>query len=215
VKTALIAGATGLVGRQCLDLMLESGTFSRITALVRRPPADKSSGGQLEMVVGDFERLESNPGLFAVDLVVCALGTTMRTAGSQQAFRRVDHDYPLQIARLARTRGAGHFLLVSSIGADARSRVFYSRVKGELEDAVTALGYPSLTIIRPSFLLGERAEFRIGEELMKRVGFLLPLRYRPIHARRVAGALVQAAIEGRPGRQVIENVAIHLRPATP
>lgn len=180
--------------------------MSEVIALVRRPPADAAGGGgkvRFEQV--DFDRLDARRELFAVDQVICALGTTIKRAGSQQAFRRVDFDYPLAIARLALGRGARHLLLVSALGASASSRVFYSRVKGELEEALGALGYPALTIVRPSLLLGDREEFRLGEEIAKRFAWMAPAAYRPVQARDVAAALVRAAREDRPGRRVIES----------
>jgi uncharacterized protein YbjT (DUF2867 family) len=120
----------------------------------------------------------------------------------------VDFDDSLAAARLGRERGAAHFLLVSARGADPRSPFFYYRVKGELEEAVKALGYPSLTIARPSLLLGERDEFRVGEELAKRLGWLLPRASRPVPAAQVAAALVRAAHESRPGVHILENAKL-------
>jgi uncharacterized protein YbjT (DUF2867 family) len=117
----------------------------------------------------------------------------------------VDHDYVVTLARLARDRGARHFLLVSSLGANPRSRVFYSRVKGEVEAAVLLLGYPAVTIVRPSLLLGERKEFRLGEALMKPFGPLMPRTYRPVHARAVAATMIRAAQEDQPGVRIIES----------
>lgn len=137
--------------------------------------------------------------------MLCALGTTLRRAGSRERFREVDLGYPLRIAELALRRGAGHFLLVSSVGADPGSRFFYSRVKGELEQAILELGYPAVTVVRPSLLLGERREFRPGEQIAKRFGFLAPPRYRPVHAADVAAILVDAARRREPGKRVIES----------
>lgn len=199
---ALVAGATGLVGRELLRQLAAHGGYGRVTALVRRS-ADLPT--MVLPLLADFERLADAGERLAADDVYCALGTTIRTAGSRAAFRRVDHDYVVTLARLAREHGARHFLLVSSLGADPRSRVFYSRVKGEVEAAVRALGYPSLTIVRPSLLLGERSEFRLGESLMKALGPLLPRRYRPVHARAVAATLIRAAVEERPGLRIIES----------
>lgn len=210
--TVLLAGATGLVGRECLDLLLKEKTISHVTAIVRRPVPDRTDGERLSIRTVDFERLEDHAGLFAVNQIICTLGTTIRQAGSQQAFRRVDFDYPMNIARLGLAHGASHFLLVSAMGANTSSRVFYNRVKGELEEAVGSLGYYHLTIVRPSLLLGERAEFRFGEEVAKRFAFLLPRSYRPISARIVAAALVRTARSDQRGTHIIENRTLH-RPA--
>jgi uncharacterized protein YbjT (DUF2867 family) len=163
------------------------------------------SGPKVSCETVDFDHLDRNPALFAVDHVFCALGTTIRKAGSRDAFRRVDFEYPLRIAQLALARGARHFLLVSALGAGAGAATFYSRTKGELEDAVGALGFRSFTIARPSMLLGERTEFRLFEKLGTPLMYLLPPRYRPVHVRRVAMALVAAARADAPGRRIIEN----------
>ena len=202
--TALVAGSTGLVGQELLRQLAAATGYGRVVALTRRPLAT-SYGDRVREVVVDFERLDAASDALAADHVYCALGTTIRKAGSQPAFRRVDHDYVVTLARVARDRGAGHFLLVSSLGANPRTRVFYGRVKGEVEAAVQALGYPSVTIVRPSLLLGDRAEFRLGEALAKPFGALMPRRYRPVHARAVAATLIRAAREGRPGVRVIES----------
>jgi uncharacterized protein YbjT (DUF2867 family) len=143
-----------------------------------------------------------------VNAIICALGTTIRQAGSRERFRRVDLEYPLAVARLGLQRGARHFLLVSSLGASARSRVFYTRVKGELEDALLAMPYPAITIARPSLLLGQRAEFRLGEEVARRLAPLVPGPYKPVPAAAVAAALVRAAREDRPGHRIIESAEI-------
>ena len=156
----------------------------------------------------DFATLESCPERFAVDQVVCALGTTIAIAGSQAAFRAVDFELPLRVATLARAQGAQHYLLVSALGAARDSRVFYNRVKGELEDALDALGFRSLTIARPSLLRGDRVEFGVGERLAQHFGFLMPGRWKPVHARQVAAALVQAAARDLAGRRVMENIEL-------
>jgi len=211
-RRVLLAGATGLVGRACLALLTADPTVTEVVALVRRPPgAATVHHRKLRFEEVDFEQLGLHRSVLHADQVICALGTTIRKAGSQAAFRRVDFDYPLAIARLARQQGALHFLLVSAAGASSASRVFYSRVKGELEEAITALDYPSLTIVRPSLLLGEREEFRLGEEIGKRLGWLAPAAWKPVHARDVATALVAAAREDRPGKRVIESAAISRR----
>jgi uncharacterized protein YbjT (DUF2867 family) len=163
----------------------------------------------VEAHIVDFARLEDRPDLFGVDQVICALGTTIKAVGgSRQRFREVDYGIPLTAAKLAAQKGAHHFLLVSAIGADATSRVFYSRVKGELENALRSLPFHSLTIVRPSLLLGERSERRFGEEVAKRLGFLFPMKYRPVAARDVAAVLVRAARRDTPGMSIIESDGI-------
>lgn len=211
-RTVLLVGATGLVGSACLRLLMADPTVGQVKTLTRRPlpnlPAAWSQQGKLAQQIADFERLEAHPQWLACNQVICALGTTMRQAGSGAAFRRIDHDYVVNVARLALAQGASHFLVVSSMGADAQSANFYYRVKGEVEDDLKALGYPSLTIARPSLLLGERAEWRWGEELGKRLGVFLPPRWRPIDAGLVAAALVQASHLPDIGVRLLENAQL-------
>ena len=206
MPTALLVGASGLVGRECLRLLLADPAYERVVVLARREMTGATgAGGRLVSRIVDFERLAEHEDVPAVDHVFCALGTTMRQAGSRERFYRVDHDYPVEVARLARAAGARHFALVSAMGADPKSRIFYNRVKGEAERDVAALGWPGLTVVRPSLLLGERAERRLGEEVGKRLAFLAPRKWKPIAARKVAAAMVRAAKEGRPGVRVIES----------
>jgi uncharacterized protein YbjT (DUF2867 family) len=139
------------------------------------------------------------------DQVFCALGTTMRDAGSQAAFRRVDLEYPVALARAARQRGVRHFLLVSAVGASPTSRAFYNRVKGEVEAAITSIGFPALTIARPSLLLGQRSERRFGEQVGKVLGMVAPAPWKPVPAMRVARALVEAARRDASGIRILEN----------
>lgn len=205
MKTALLAGATGLVGREILRLLAQDDQISEVRVLVRRPLPDKERSPRIRELITDFDRLHEHPEWFKVDFVFSALGTTIKKAGSQAAFRRVDFDYPLAIAKLALAAGARHFLFVSALGANARSFIFYNRVKGELEDAIRSLGFPSVTIARPSILLGERSEYRFGENLAKRFSWLLPSPWGGVHAAKVAAALVKSASEGKPGVQILTN----------
>jgi uncharacterized protein YbjT (DUF2867 family) len=204
-KTTLLAGATGLVGGQILRLLALDESFAEIRVLVRRPLLSPVRNPLVRELVADFDRLEEHPDWFKVDFVFSALGTTIGKAGSQAAFRKVDFEYPLAIARLARAAGARQFLFVSALSADRRSFFFYNRVKGELEDVIRSLGYPSVTIARPSLLLGDRQERRFGEELSKRFAWLLPSPWAGVQAAQVAAALVQASREERPGVKILEN----------
>ena len=160
----------------------------------------------------DYARLDPPPPWAAADHVFCALGTTMRQAGSREAFRRVDLEYPVALARAALRQGARHFLLVSAVGAAPGSWFFYNRVKGEVEAAIGALGFRSVTIARPSLLLGPRPERRVGEQVGKLLGVLAPPRWRPVAAARVAQALVEAAKADLPGRCVLENSDLRAAP---
>lgn len=209
-RTALLLGATGLVGGHCLDLLLADDAYSRVVTVGRRKVGREAA--KLEERVADFDRLEEHADAFAADDVFCCLGTTIKQAGSREAFRRVDHDYPLAAARLASGRGARQFLLVTALGADARSRVFYNRVKGEAERDVAALPFGGVVLARPSLLLGERAERRPGEAVAQGLAPVLaplligPLRkYRPIPGLTVARAMARLAKEGVRGVRVVES----------
>ncbi len=211
-KIALLAGVTGLVGGECLRLLANDTAVKVTRALVRRPLQPERQYARVRECVVHFDQLEAETELFAVDWVFCTLGTTIRDAGSQSAFHKVDFDYPLAIAKLARARGAAHFLLVSALGASAKSTVFYNRVKGELEDAICALGYPSVTIVRPSLLLGDRQPPRLGEELAKKIAWAVPPRWKPVHAQQVAATLINAAHADTHGVQILENAALRASP---
>jgi uncharacterized protein YbjT (DUF2867 family) len=206
MKTLLLSGATGLVGQSVLQLALADARVDKVVAPTRRPlPAHP----KLENPVEDFDALPAEAPWWHVDGVICTLGTTRRRAGPQAAFRRVDFDYPLAVARLAKTHGAAAFALNSSLGADPQARVFYARTKGEVEAALRTVGYPSLTLVRPGLLGGGRTEFRFGERLatlgLTVLGPVLPRRYRIVPAVRVAAALLESALAAAPGVQVIES----------
>jgi uncharacterized protein YbjT (DUF2867 family) len=209
-RSAMLLGASGLVGGHCMRLLLAEPAYARVHAFVRRPLGHAHA--KLAEHVVDFDRLDQSTVETRADDVFCCLGTTIAKAGSREAFRRVDHDYPLAAARVALRNGARRFLLVSALGADPRSRVFYNRVKGEVERAVSEIGFEGVVIFRPSLLLGERAERRRGEEMGKRVmgvvGPLLvgPLRkYRGIRAETVARAMVRLALSDPTGVRVVES----------
>ena len=208
MRSVLLLGATGLVGREVLSLLLEDGDVSRVVVLARRATGAKHA--QLEEHLFDLGEMAKHANLFAVDQIVCALGTTIKQAGSQERFRVVDHDYPLTAARLGREQGARHYLLVSAMGANARSRIFYNRVKGEVEQELTALQFRSTTIARPSLLLGDRAEHRPGERIAAHFAWLMPPKYKPIEARDVARALVRLAREDAEGVRVVESRELRL-----
>lgn len=211
-RSILLAGASGLVGRACLQALLDDPNFERVIVLVRRRLAiDHPNAAKVQQHVVDFRLLDQHPELFKVDQIMCTLGTTIKAAGSERAFREVDYAYPLQLAQLGLQGGARHFLVVSALGANARSRFFYNRVKGEMERDLLGLDYPSVTVARPSLLLGARSEFRFGEEVAKRFSFLLPNALKPVHAADVAACLVQRARADMPGRRVISSAQIRAR----
>jgi uncharacterized protein YbjT (DUF2867 family) len=212
-RTALVAGATGLIGGHVLQRLLADVAWSQVVTLGRRAAPERHA--KLEQRIVDLGALEAVGDLPRADDVFCCLGTTIKQAGSQEAFRRVDHDYVVGLARAGVRAGAAQFLLVSAVGADPKSRIFYSRVKGETEADVRKLPYRAIQIFRPSMLLGERTEFRLGERvamLLAPLGTLAlvgPLRrYRPIEAASVARAMVQIAKEAPRGPNVFDYDAI-------
>jgi uncharacterized protein YbjT (DUF2867 family) len=211
--TTLLVGATGLVGSATLRELLQADQM--VTTLARRPVTQLGPGHQTQVV--DFEQLEQVDLNQPVSRAVSALGTTLKQAGSRAAFRRVDYDYVLASARLAKRLGARQFVLVSSMGADAASRNFYCRVKGEVETALGQLGFTALVILRPSLLLGSRPELRVGERLGQTLGraigpaFLGRLsRYRPVEAAVVARAIGRVTEQAifQEGRHLLESDAI-------
>jgi uncharacterized protein YbjT (DUF2867 family) len=212
MPSLLVAGATGLVGRAAVRLAAADPRFTSVAALVRRPVDVGNAGGRVDIRQVDWDRLDSTPEACRADTVLCALGTTLRAAGSRAAFRTVDHDYVIVLARLARGQGATHFLLVSALGADSGSRVFYSRVKGEVEAAIASMGYPGVTIARPSFLAGDRPDPRPGERVGLAVARFLPARGGSVPAASVASALLAAALAGPRGLRVIENPELRRHP---
>lgn len=197
-----------MVGSECLKLLASDTAFERVVVLTRRS-LQSAYSPKVECHHVNFDDPKSFTPYLNVDAVICALGTTIKKAGSQEAFRKVDYEYPLMFAKLARGAGADHFLLVTSMGSSTKSSNFYLRVKGELEDAVSVLGYPSLSIFRPSLLLGPRNEFRLGELINQKVfgaiSFMIPRSVRPIPASKVALAIVERAKSGAAGTKIVTN----------
>ena len=213
-RTALIAGATGLVGARVLARLLSSPAYETVHALLRRAlpahqrPAPDGAVALVEHLI-DFDAIGRMADFPAVDDVYLTLGTTIRTAGSQEAFRRIDFDAVVSVARRARRLGASRCVVVSAIGADPGARVFYSRVKGETEAALSRLDYPSLTVLRPSLLDGDRTESRPGERFALAVSrplvSLIPARWRPVSVDTVAQCMVDACLRGESGLRIIES----------
>ena len=210
-RTVALAGATGLVGREILKGLLADPSVTTIHVLGRRALAVRSS--KIKSHLGDFAAL---PALPQVDEVYLALGTTIKVAGSQEAFRAVDFDANLAVARAALSAGARRAGLVSAMGASPKSRLFYSRVKGELEDALDALAFEGLAIARPSMLAGDRASLgqplRPGEgyalALSKLLGPLIPRNYRSVAAADVARSLLTRVPAAR-GRNIVLSGEMH------
>jgi uncharacterized protein YbjT (DUF2867 family) len=212
-RVATIAGAGGLVGRELLQLLLASPEYELVHSLLRRAGAGSASPKLRELVVS-FDDL---PALPACDDVFIALGTTIKVAGSEAAFRRVDYDYVVAVAAAGRKAGATRLGIVSALGADAQSRVFYNRVKGEMEQAVSRLGYESVVLAQPSLLMGDREALgqptRAGEVWARRllgpVAGLIPASFRPVSARNVAASLVAAMLRSAPGTTVVPSRDMH------
>ncbi|WP_088182510.1 NAD(P)H-binding protein [Sphingobium sp. Z007] len=200
----LLAGATGLVGGAALARLLDDDRVTQVVAPTRRPLAPHP---KLLNPLVDSRTLPRDAPWWTVDAAICALGTTRKKAGSAEAFRAVDHDYVLAIAAQVRRSGARRFALTSSMGADSHSPFLYPRTKGEVEAAVRQLAFPSLTILRPGLLGGDRTEHRPMERIMGRLlriaGPILPASARISPAATVAQLLVAAALDGQPGTHVI------------
>lgn len=212
-RSALVVGASGLVGGHLLQLLLADGTYSRVTVLTRKPLGFEHPK-LLERVV-NFDQLDQHQDVMKAEDVFCCLGSTIKKAGSQEAFRKVDFTYVIQTAAISQKNGARQFLVISSLGADIHSRVFYNRVKGEMEDAVTKIPFDAVCIFRPSLLLGDRRESRPAETLgiffVKALSVLLIgalRRYRAIHAQTVAKAMLRAAKQQVDGVEILESEEI-------
>ena len=200
-RNLLILGASGLTGEHLLDRVLNEPTVQRVLAPTRRalsahPHLENPRGNLLEIL----QQLQG-----PIDTAFCCLGTTLRQAGSESAFRAIDHDLVIASARRARELGARHFLVLSSLGADPQSRVLYSRVKGEMEEALKAQDWPQLTIARPSLLLGQRPEQRPLEQVAAPMARLLLGKWRGISVCVLARALWRLALEERNGIRVVES----------
>lgn len=216
-RKAVLAGATGLVGGALLPLLCDSPRYGEVHVLVRRSGAGLAAHDKARVHVVNFDRLPQD--LPAADDVYVALGTTIKVAGSREAFRRVDFDYVVNTARAARAGGATRLAVVSALGADARSRIFYNRVKGEMQAAIATLGFESVTIAQPSLLVGDRAALgqpaRAGEvwatRLLVPIRSIVPRGVRPIQARDVAAAMLAATVEGKPGINVLSSAAMQPR----
>lgn len=215
MKTALVAGATGLIGKHLVQILSQDeyckNEYETIIVLARRTTAWPGSSSRIRSMVVDFSHMEQvlasariNP-----EHIYCALGTTQKKAGTKEAFYQVDHDYPVRLAEWARRSGAQKMAVVSSVGAGSNSMSYYLRVKGDMERDIQKIGFPALHIVRPSLLLGKRDEFRFGEEIGKKAGALFaplmagPLKdYKPVQGRDVARFLVNKMLGQETGIHV-------------
>lgn len=210
MSVAIIAGSTGLIGSELLKLLLEEDKVEKVKILLRKPI--KTDHTKLEKHIVDFDNLGNYKEIMSADYAFCCLGTTIKKAGSQEAFYRVDHTYVTEFAKLAEQQGAKEFLLISSMGASSKSRVFYNRVKGETEEAVQKIDFRAIHILRPSLLLGDREEKRIGEDLGKKLNKwlnpVIPSKYKGIEATDVAKAMQILSSRANEGVQIYQSDVI-------
>lgn len=206
---AVLIGSTGLVGEHLLKLLDEDKRFTAVIALVRKPGLIKSQ--KINYQIFDFDNMDGT--LLTGDVLFCSLGTTLKKAGSKEAQYKIDLTYNFEAAKLAKQNGVTCLAHVSSIGADSQSSNFYLRVKGELEEKLKALGFEKNIIVRPSFILGDRKEFRFGEKIgifvMNGLSFLMqgPLKkYRGIHAKKIAKCMIEeSCLKTNSGFTIIES----------
>jgi uncharacterized protein YbjT (DUF2867 family) len=213
VKTALIIGSTGLIGSQLLNLLLENPNYARVITFVKRDSGIKHP--KLTQHIIDFDKPETYKELVVGDDFFCTIGTTIKKAGSQKAFRKVDFEYPKQFAAFALQNKVKQFFIISSLGADAKSGNFYLKTKGEIEDFLKDCNFESVSVLQPSLLLGNRTEFRLGEKVgaffMKTLSFLFLgnlKKYKPIEGKTVAKALLKIAQTNNKGFKIYESDAI-------
>lgn len=207
MKTALIAGSTGLIGSQLLDLLLQDSRYEKVIAISRKPLSIQHD--KLINVVCELDQL---PADLKAEDIFCCLGTTMKKAKTKAAFRAVDFDAPLALAKIGKAKGANQFLLVSALGANKTSSIFYNQVKGEVEEAIGAIGFESYHILRPSLLTGPRQESRSGEDaakfFYKILGWAIPPKYQAIDSLKVARAMVALAHQSLKGNFVHESAQL-------
>lgn len=201
MRSAVVVGATGLVGSALVKLLCESDEYVAVNVIARRKLAFTHE--KLVVNVRDFEEITESDLDFAHE-VFCCLGTTIKKAGSREAFEKVDVEYPLRLAALAKNRGIAHFIVISAMGASEKSFTYYNRVKGKLETELEAIDFPQLSIVRPSLLTGVRGEFRLGEKVgEKALALLNPVmvgpakKFRSIKAEQVALAMMVIALHGK------------------
>lgn len=205
MKTAIIIGATGLIGKALSKQLLENARYARIILLVRKPL--ELTHPKLKQVIYNFEQPDTEH-LKADELYVC-MGTTIKTAGSKEAFYKVDYTYVVTTAKTALANGTKKCAVISAMGANKNASIFYNKVKGDMEEALNTIGFEELVIVRPSLLLGKRHEFRFGELiskfLMAALAFLIPKKYKAIHDYQVAKAMIHYMNLNQTGKVIVEN----------
>jgi uncharacterized protein YbjT (DUF2867 family) len=207
MKTCIVAGASGLVGSSLVRMLLESPGYEKVHILVRKK-IDLNHPKLAQHIV-DFDKLADYQADFKADDAFVTLGSTIAKAGSKSAFYKVDHDFVVSFAKKARSLGASGLFVVSSMGANASSSIFYNKVKGEMEENIKAIGFPSLGIFRPSLLLGPRQEKRAGEKfagwMMQIFDFMIPAKYKSIHVDKVANKMIELALSDKNSLFILES----------
>ena len=210
MNTAIVAGSTGLIGSQLTGLLLEDSYYEKVIVLSRKPQT--LNHPKLRSVIINFDQLGNYSDALQGDDIYCCLGTTIKVAGSKEAFYKVDHDYPLSLAAIAKAGGAKQYLIVTALGSDKNSSIFYNKVKGEVEEDLKKIGFESLHIFQPSMLMGPRTEKRSGEEIgqsvMRFLGFLIPKKFKVIESIRVARAMLAVAKMEQKGINVHDSAKL-------
>ncbi len=195
MKTALVVGATGLVGGHVLEQLLEDAYYDSVVILTRKTLNKQNA--KLKEVIVNFDQLQNYTNDIKADVVFCCLGTTIKQAGSQEAFRKVDYEYPLRVAEIAKQNGSSTFLIITALGSSKSSIIFYNRVKGEVEEAIGKLNFDAFHILQPSLILGERKDARMGEGIAQTLSPIYdtlmfgPLtKYKSIKAEQIAKAMI-------------------------
>jgi uncharacterized protein YbjT (DUF2867 family) len=205
-QTAVVLGATGLIGSHLLQQLLNDDAFAKVQVLVRKPV--NITHPKLETQLVDFNNYDDYKNKLGTgDCIFCCIGTTnANVKGDKAEYRKIDFDIPVNAARFGKEAGFSQYLIVTALGANSNSRIFYNRLKGEVEEVIATFGYPSLHIFRPSFLLGNRAEQRAGEttfkSIFKAIAFLLPSSMKPVEAADVARAMIKTAKKGKAGMNI-------------
>ena len=213
MKTALVIGSTGLIGSHLLNILLESNKYSKVIAFTKRDLGIKNS--KLVQHIIDFDQPETYSQLIVGDDFFCTIGTTIKKAGSQKEFRKVDFEYPKQFASFALQNNVTQFLIISSLGANASSSNFYLKTKGEIQEYLKATDFETVAVLQPSLLLGDRTEFRLAEKVggffMKVLSFVFfgnLKKYKPIEGKTVAKALFTIAQRSNVGFKIYESDTI-------
>jgi uncharacterized protein YbjT (DUF2867 family) len=217
-KSALVVGATGLVGASLVNMLLEAPEYEKVIVWVRKSTGIKNK--KLQEKIIDFESLVTYNFDGKINHVFCCLGTTIKKAKTKEAFKKVDLEYVVSLARKAKEKDVSQFLVISAMGADIKSGVFYNKVKGQMEDELNNLGLRGLKIFRPSLLLGDRTEFRFGEKAAEVVAKCIPFvfkggfkKYKPVYGDTVAKAMYKVSIEEKAGFEAFNSEVIQIKGA--